>query len=316
MSTDKLSALRAAFAKPERQSNENLPNNYYPFWNMKIGEQCVIRFLPDANPENPLGFLIEKVMHTLIIDGKERSVPCMSMYGEPCDVCKVSQDFYRNNDKINGKKFWKKRQHLAQALVVTDPLEPNKETGENHEGKVRKIALSFQLFNVIKEAFESGDLEEDPSSFKGGYDFVIKKTQQGEYATYAVGSKFKPKQRDLTDEEILSVQEDMVDLTTLLPKNPGGEKIRAQLNAALSGDSVSDDDNEPFVTPAAKAAPATKPGKVVSDDDDPPFDVDDDPVVEQKVTKPTTKPAAVTEEQIDDEADKILAEIRKRRKAS
>lgn len=315
MSTNKLAALKAAFAKPERQQGENLPNNYYPFWNMKIGEQCVVRFLPDANPENPLGFLIEKVMHTLVIDGKERSVPCMSMYGEPCDVCKVSQDFYRANDKINGKKYWKKRQHLAQALVVVDPLEPSKDTGETHEGKVRKIALSFQLFNVIKEAFESGDLEEDPSSFKGGYDFVIKKTQQGEYATYAVGSKFKPKQRDLTDEEILAVQEDMVDLTTLLPKNPGGDKVRALLDAALSGSSVDDDDGEPFV-PAAKAAPATKPGKVISDDDDLPFDADDAPVVETKSARPANKPAAVTDDQIDDEADKILAEIRKRKKAS
>ena len=61
-----LADLQGAFATP---SSNFKPSNYYPFFLMKDGQQAVVRFLPDKNLENPMGFLVEKVVHNLVING-------------------------------------------------------------------------------------------------------------------------------------------------------------------------------------------------------------------------------------------------------
>ncbi len=257
MTVQSLESLKAAFAKNDNQ-NRSRPNNYYPFWLMKAGESATVRFLPDGNPENPLGFMVEKTMHNLEINGERKSVPCMKMYGEDCPICKVASDFYKQDDKANGKKYYKKRQHLTQALIVSDPLPANDETGETHEGKVRFLALGYQLFNVIKEAFEGGELETVPYAFENGCDFVIKKTQQGEYATYAVGSRFARKETDLTDDQVAYVTDNVVDLSTLLPASPGVERVESMLEAAMTGKSaVSGGEDAPWNDGASAKAETT-----------------------------------------------------------
>jgi len=279
-----MSQLQSAFKQPDRNEGSR-PNNYYPFWNMKAGEQAVVRFLPDANPENPLGFMVEKLMHTLVINGENKSVPCLKMYGEDCPICKVSSGYYKQEDKENGKKYWRKKQHLVQALIIEDPLEADKETGENHEGKVRFLALGYQLFNVIKEAFESGELDEVPFAYEGGCNFIIKKTKQGDYDTYAVGSKFARRSSDLTEDEIAEVQDQMIDLSTLLPAHPGLEKVDGMLEAALTGTEFNDRVAAPAATSAAKS---------------------EAPVAEAKAEESST-------DSYDDDADDLLAQIRSRK---
>lgn len=296
-----LDQLKNAFKKNDSEGG-NRPNNYFPFWDMKNGEQALIRFLPDKNPDNPLGFMKEKLMHTLSINGENKSVPCLKMYNEDCDICKVSSQYYKAEDKANGKKYWRKKQHLAQALILSDPLPPS-DTGETHEGKVRFLALGYQLFNVIKEAFESGDLDSVPCSFEEGYDFVIKKSQQGEYSTYAVGSKFKPKPSSLDEEIIEFCKEHMVDLATLLPANPGSEKVAAMLEASMTGKQYesngADSDNSDDVDDDAEATPSRKAT----------------PVVKQKTTEAKTEVKTEVNVDADSEADDILKKIRERRSA-
>lgn len=289
--------LKAAFKAPERTEGSNLPNNYYRFWNMSYGEQATVRFLPDANPDNPLGFLVEKVMHNLEINGERKSVPCLSMYGEDCPVCAVSQAYYKNDDKANGKKYWKKKQHIAQALIVDDPLPADEQTGENSEGKVRFVALGYQLFNIIKEAFESGELDEVPFAYEGGCNFIIKKTQQGEHANYAVGSKFARKASDLDQDTIDNL--DLIDLSTLLPKHPGREKVETMLEAALTGSEYSDDSNNsstPSTNESSTPASSNAEASSASSEED------------------TPKSSESTDDQ-ESEADDILAQIRNRKKA-
>lgn len=316
MSKLSLAALKGAFAQEQKESSGgNFNNNYYPFWDMQVGQRCVVRFLPDLNENNPRGFLVEKVTHNLTVNGQRRTVPCLSMYEEDCPVCKVSQDYYKAKDDVNGKKYWKKRQYIAQALIVEDPLEADKDSGENHEGKVRAISLGFQIYNIIKEAFGSDELDAIPYDFADGYDFIIKKTEQGQYASYAVGTKFANKPRGLTDAELEAAEAGMVDLATLLPANPGEEFIRTRLNADLNGEDLEegsgkpaarkpagkDADDEEFETarkPAAKAKPA------VEDED------------EEVAPAPKAKPAAKAAASDDDSSvDDMLAAIRARRAA-
>jgi len=236
-----LDQIRANF-KASTPQNTNRPNNYYPFWDAPVDTAVEIRFLPDANEENPLGFLVEKLYHVLTINGEEKKVPCLKMYGEECPICKVSQAYYKSKDEDNGKKYYRKKQHIAQALIIDDPLPPDPDTGETHTGKVRYIALGYQLFNIIKDAFESGDFDDVPWDFENGTNFIIKKTQQGKYASYTVGSKFARRSTALSDDQIAVAKSDMVDLSTLLPAQPGRESVEAMLEAALTGSSYESDD--------------------------------------------------------------------------
>ncbi len=259
--TRSLAALKNAF-NPTNDTNQpqQFTNNYYPFWNMKVGEKAVIRFLPDANENNPRGFLVEKTFHNLEINGQRRSIPCLTMYGEECPICKVSQSYYKANDKINGKKYWKSKQQIGQILVVEDPLPANEETGEKHTGQVRYITLSFQLYNIIKDAFASDELESIPYDYEAGYDFIIKKTEQGEYASYVVGTKFANRPRALTEAELSVVYDKLIDLSTLLPKHPGFDKVSAMLDAEMNGSEYVENGNTTadVPTPKSSAAPVTE----------------------------------------------------------
>jgi hypothetical protein len=302
-----LEKLKAAFKKNENEGTSR-PNNYYPFWNIPDGSQAIVRFLPDANKDNPMGFMVEKLMHTLTINGENKSVPCLKMYGEECPICKVSSAFYKEDDKVNGKKYWRKKQHLAQVLVVEDPLPPDETTGETHEGKVRFVALGFQLFNIIKDAFESGELDEVPFAFEGGTNFIIKKTKQGDYPSYAL-SKFARRSTDLSDDEIASVRDQMVDLSTLIPQSLGVEKVESMLEAALTGATYGEDDAVNFTSVQKKVAPA----RVTEDkDEDLPFEPDEK-LVTRKAAKVVEEDSS--DEDLDDEADRILQQIRARQKA-
>lgn len=284
-----LEQLTAAFKKQD--TKESRPSNYYRFWDMKIGEQAVVRFVPDANSDNPLGFMVEKLMHNLEINGENKNVPCLKMYDEECPICKVSSEYYKDEgkDSVNGKKYWRKKQHIIQALIVEDPLPANPETGENSEGKVMFLNFGFQLYSVIKEAFESGELDQVPYFFEGGCDFIIKKTENAGRAKYDIGSKFARRSSDLTDDEIALVEDQSVDLSTLLPPNPGYDKVSSMLTAALSGVAYSEEgtsDSADASAPAEQAAP-------------------------QKEAEPAPPAAEFTEE-----SDDILAMIRNRKNKS
>jgi len=237
MSTQKerVAALAAKFATSD--NNDSRPSNYYRFWDMKPEESATVRLLPDADPNNPMEFMVEKLMHNLEINGERKTIPCLTMYGEECPICQVSSAFYKEEgkDSVNGKKYWRKKQHILQALVQEDPLAPNPETKENSEGQVRLLNISFQIYGVIKEALTSGDLEAVPYDMREGYDFVIKKTRQGDWDKYDLGTKFVRRTSSLTDDEIALCEEEMVNLSTLIPQKPDIDRVESMLNAALTG---------------------------------------------------------------------------------
>lgn len=299
-----LEQLQAAFKKNDTSNNEggNRPNNYYLFWNMKDDEKATVRFLPDTNPDNPMGFLVEKLMHNLEINGEKKKIPCLKMYGEECPICDVSRAYYKEEGKKspNGKKYWRKKQHIAQALIVSDPLAADEETGETSEGKVRFLNLGWQLYEKIKAEFESGELDANPVEFKGGCNFNIGKASQGgEYSTYALTSGFARRSTDLTDDEVALVEDQMVDLSTLIPPKPDLEKVEAMLNAALTGAEYAEPSKSNDAEPApAKAEPV--PAKA------------DEPAK----AEPVAEAAPAPEEGDDPSADDILAKIRARRAKS
>lgn len=285
MSKMSIDQLRAAFKKPESSS---LPNNYYRFYDMKVGESTEVRFLPDLNENNPKGFVVENLSHNLTINGQKKTVPCLKMYGEDCPICKVSSEYYKAEGKnsVNGKKYLKNTQNIAQVLVVNSPIAV-KDGEVSPVGQVKLLGIGYSLYKIINDAFGSGDLDEVPFDYERGTNFVIKKDKQGEYANYSL-SKFARRESALTSAEIEHVKANLIDLSTVLPKNPGREKIEAMLEADLTGTSFSEG--------SASSAPvqSSTPTSSVSQSEDLPFTPDDD---------------------VDAEAERMLADIRARKAA-
>jgi hypothetical protein len=282
-----LEALKSQFKTEAKDNTNNTGGRFYPFWNMEVGESAEVRFLPDLNDENPLGFLVESLSHSLYINGERKTVPCLNMYEKnTCPICKVSAAYYKEKDEDNGKKYWRAKQYLANVLVVSDPVPANKETGETFEGKVKQVSLGTKIYEAIKEEFESGSFDEVPFDYYNGTNFIIKKTQNGKYADYT-RSKFARKPSELDASTIEMVQDSLIDLSTLLPAKPDIAKVEAMLQAALNGEAVEYD--EPAAATTTKTVSKAAPIKTV---EEVPEDEDDD----------------------DAEAQRILAQLQARRK--
>lgn len=298
--------LRSALKKSEESSKTNFQSNYYPYYNLKVGESAKIRFLPDLNENNMFGFYIEKYNHPLVIEGEKKVVPCLTMYKDPCPICELSSKLYKAGDKTEGVKYWKRLSRIAQVLIVEDPLPVDEETGENYTGKVKLLNIGFQLFNVIREGLGSEEFDVVPFAFEGGTDFILKKTEgQGGYASYTVGTKFARKPSDIDPELYL---DQMIELHTALPNKPDLKEVQRLLMAAKSGVSLDDvdvddeGDGDDFEAPKttrqapAKKAKVSKKVELEEDEDEVENETDDT-------------------EDLDDEEEVILQQIRARRQA-
>lgn len=313
--------------KKESGNSAGYSSDIYPFWQMAIGDQARVRILPDNNEDNPYMFYVDRLEHKISINGEDKRIPCRTMHGEDCPICELSRKYYKEEGKgsKNGKYYYRSKTSLVRVLVVEDPLPPNKDTGETYEGKVLNTQFGYQLMEKIKEQIGSDDLG-DFTDFNEGYDFIIKKTPQGEYGTYAVGSGFarRPSAIDADIQDSI----ELIDLGTLLPKDLGYEKVYNMLSAHLSGEEYEedeadskketskskktakvDDETEEDDVPVRKVAskPVSKPVREEVEEDD----EEDDVPVRKAASKPASKPTR--EEDDEDEDEDIFEKLRARR---
>ena len=226
----------------------------FPFWKAPHDSTSTVRFLPDQDDDNGMGFLVENLTHELVINGKKETVACLKMYGEDCPICTLSAGYYDEkspeHNAVLGKKYYRKKSYLGQVLVIDSPVE------HDAEQLVKLIDFGPAIFNQIQAAFKSGDLEEAPYELKGGYNFRIKKTKSGEYASYQT-SGFAPKQTDVADDIIEAIT--LYDLKAYRTPKTGREQLEAMLIADQTGAAMpegGDDDDAP--APTAKPAATTK----------------------------------------------------------
>lgn len=300
MSNAKLEALKALFKK-EQEKKENggkqRRGDVYPFWQMEVGQKAVVRLLPDKNPDNEFQFYVEKLEHKLSINGKDEKFPCPTMYGEKCPVCDLSREFYKAEGKesVNGKYYYRSKNFVVRFIVVEDPLLPDEETKETCVGKTMNSQFGFQLMSKIKEEISGDDIEDLPWDLQNGSNFNIKKTPQGKYGKYDLASGFVRKSTPVANADEI----ELIDLSTLLPANPGAEFVKRKLEAHLNGtEDTTTEEKETEV----KATTATKPTV---------------PAVENApAPKVEAKVEAVTESEDDDSEEDILAKIRRTRAAA
>jgi hypothetical protein len=232
---------------------------FFNFWKADMDTVSTVRFLPDANDENPMGFLVENLAHELIVNGKRERVACLKMYGEECPICALSAKYYDEKDPEHnealGKKYYRKKSYIGQVLVIDTPLE------HDADQLVKLIEFGPAVFKQIQAAFQSGDLEEPPYELKGGYNFRIKKTKSGEWASYTTSS-FAPKQTDVDDEVIEKME--LFNLADYRTPKTSRDVLEAMLVADQTGSQYGD--SAPAGKPAAgltlnrKAKPADDEG--------------------------------------------------------
>lgn len=305
--------LQELFKKNQEEKKNNddkkfVNNDIYPFWQMKDGEECIVRILPDKNSDenpNPFPISIPYLEHTLTIDGIDRKVASLENWGEKDPISELSQKFYKEEGKEseNGKKYWRKKIDLLRALIIKDPLKPE-DSEENAQGKIKTLRFGFQLITALNAAIASDEMDNEPWSLTEGYNFVIKKSAQGKgKSTYAIGSGFVRKSTDVSD---LVKDEDLIDLRSLLPANPGLSKVKRMLDAHLTGSSLEDED----ATTTNTNESDEDVEKIISKKESEQKNV-------EKVTKPVEVDSSSVEEE-DEEDDlvrKILERNRKKHEA-
>lgn len=234
-----LEQLKNAFSS-KTSSNENADwKKFFPFWKMDNDTTVVIRFLPDLDEDNGLGFLVENLTHELIINGEKKKVPCLSMYGESCPICELSRKYYDEKNEDMGKKYYKKKSYIGQILVIECPFE------YDHEPLVKLIDFGPKIFKQIQSAFASGDLENPPYDLKGGYNFRIKKTQSGKWADYGTSS-FSPKQTDISDDVIDVIE--LFNLSDYRTKQVDRATLEAMLLADQTGSNFENEEQNSETT--------------------------------------------------------------------
>lgn len=193
-----MAELTAAFTPKSSDASVEW-KKFFPFWKAPVGSTSVVRFLPDLDEDNPMGFLVQNLTHEVMIDGKRKVVACAEMHGEECPFCIKAREHYSMKDAVNGKRFYRKKSYIGQVLVLETPVE------HDQQQPVKLIEFGPAIFKVMQAAMTSGDLDNPPYELKGGYNFRLRKTQDGQYAGYGT-SGFSPKMSDVGDDVIGDIQ--------------------------------------------------------------------------------------------------------------
>ncbi len=266
-----LADLAAAFgAKTQGDGGNATWKLFFPFWKAAVDTVSTVRFLPDVDPiANPLSFLVENLTHELTINGKREKIACLKMYDEACPICELSSRFYDkkspdHNEEL-GKQFYRKKSYIGQVMVLETPVE--------HDASqlVKLIEFGPQVLNQIMAAFKSGDLDENPYEFKGGYNFRFRKTVTGSGQNSYTTSNFAPKQTDVADDVIEAAIGQMYNLADYRTPKTERTAMEAMLAAASTGASYDGSQAPtPAPSPAPRAQAAPTPAPSAGDEDDTP----------------------------------------------
>lgn len=326
-----LKARYKSLSEQKQTSSNNYDNDVFPFFNAAPETESEVRLLADTNEENPLVFQIERFTHALPINGKiQKGIPCIAMYGVDCPICersvkyyKVARDLKENTKSADGplgpnaakgKLYWRNKDSIARGLVLKDPL-PVEEGKESHLGKTRTLYLTGSVIDrVIGDLSSFGDNESPPWDLENGVNFIFRKTMKGSQANYAT-SGFARRSSPIPEEYKSNVK--LVDLKSLLPANPGLEKILALLEAHDTGKEVAESSSQSVKT-SQVSTPAVKTEEKIDGDDSIPFDAKT--TIANTVIKTetvVTEPVKSVKEEVkpaDPEEDDILARIKNRNK--
>lgn len=250
-----LEQIRAKLQKNQNQnrSGNNTPTEsvVYSHWDIPEGTTARVRFLPDADGNNPY-FWVERAMIRLPFQGvkgdpttKETivQVPCIEMYEDvdskyknACPILAEVRTWFNNPETEEiARKYWKKRSYIFQGFVRENPLTTDKAP----ENPIRRFTISPQIFNVIQSSLLDPEMESLPIDYDNGLDFNIKKTSKGGYSDYST-STWARRESALTQDELDAIERyGLFNLKDARPKIPTTEEleiIKEMFAASVDGE--------------------------------------------------------------------------------
>ena len=252
---NKLAELRAKLLKEAERKGGGDNNNksgsfdtrYYPFFLIDVDESCTLRFVEDADEDNPW-FFKEKQMYDWTFADPDNpgetvriKIPCRNMYREKSDpVLKLISEMFDagGETKEKARKVWVKKTYLYQGFVRKSSYE--EENVPENPIRVFDISKSLHggIYKSLIETDEELALPGVPTDDDEGLNFTIKKFKNGDFNNYS--GSFSMKQTSLTDDERAALeQHGAYNLSELLPKEPSEEAyalLPEMLEAALEGD--------------------------------------------------------------------------------
>lgn len=320
-----LAEIRAKLKEQETRSSDSNQrsggdNSIYPFWNLKEGQEAVVRFLPDGDADNTF-FWIERQIIKLPFAGikgqtdskqVQVQVPCMEMYGATCPILSEVRGWFKDpNLEDMGRKYWKKRSYIFQGFVVEDGLKEE----DRSENPIRRFIIGPQIFQLIRGALLDPEMDNLPTDTLHGVDFKLIKTSKGGYADYST-SKWSRRERPLSDDEQAAVStHGLYNLKDFLPKKPGDVElkvIKEMFEASVDGEPFDMDRWGQYFKPAgmsqATGDPVAKAKPAASDDE---YDDEPAPVAKAAPASTASAPAATSGGRAED----ILSMIRNRKTA-
>jgi hypothetical protein len=310
-----LAEIRAKLAQQEnkqQKSSGSSDNAIYAHWNMDEGTTATIRYLPDGNAQNEF-FWVERQVIKLPFNGIKGDsnakqvvvqVPCMEMYGESCPILAEVRPWYKDESlKEMANKYWKKRSYLFQGFVRQNPIGDD----TTPANPIRRFIISPQLIPIIKTGLMDPEMEELPTHFTRGLDFVVRKTSKGGYADYST-SNWARKETALTEVEQAAIDaHGLFNLSDFLPKKPTQAElviIKEMFDASVDGLPYDNERWGQYFRPYGLEAPTqTTTSPVVAQTTTSSVSVDNKP--DEVVVAPA--PAVSS-----DKAQDILAKIRAR----
>jgi hypothetical protein len=315
-----LADIRARLAAQDNRSSNQGDGLTYTHWNIDDGTQAVVRFLPDANSDNPF-FWVERQVIKLPFPGVKGGdskevivqVPCVEMYGpsESCPILAEVRPWFKDKSLEDmGRKYWKKRTAMFQGFVHADPT--NEENAP--ENPIRKFMISPSIFNIIKASLMDPEMEDLPTDYDNGLDFRIAKTTKGQYANYDT-STWSRKESALTEKELAAIEQyGLNDLADWLPKKPNDIELKVifeMFEASVDGQLYDLEKwgqyYKPYGLEYKKPANEVTPIADVSGVGDSPFQDTVSEVKEEAKEQTVEAPASTSSK-----AEDILAQIRAR----
>jgi len=309
-------------------------NAIYAHWNIKEGDTAKLRFLPDANTDNTF-FWVERNMINLPFAGVKGSadskpvvvqVPCVEMWGEACPILAEVRTWFKDSSLEDmGRKYWKKKSYLFQGFVRENPITDD----QTPENPIRRFIISPQIFNLIKAALLDPELENLPTDYQGGLDFIITKTSKGGYADYST-SKWSRKESALDATESGAIEQyGLHNLGDFLPKKPSEAELKVMkemFEASVDGQAYDADRWGNYYRPRgvqintsnstpAPTAEATATATVTATAEATPAPAVEAPKVEETVAEAAPTAPVETPASGGQRAEDILAMIRNRQKS-
>lgn len=223
-------------------------NASYPFWNIPNDSEATVRFLPDADTNNPF-FWVKREVIKLPFEGVVGgdyptnkqvtvTVPCVEMWGDTCPIISATRPWWKDPElEPLARTYWKKKSYIFQGFVVNSPM-----TEDNApENPIRRFVINPSIYEIIEKSLINPEMEDMPTDFIGGRDFKITKTKKGEYANYSTSS-WSFRTRSLDDNERGAIEQyKLWNLADYQGRRPDADELEAI--KAMFQDSV---DGKPF----------------------------------------------------------------------